>query len=115
LSGLGFFYFKIIFIKNFLKMMPIRVRFSPGFLQEQAFPGSNLIRADQVGKKLVFQGANCSSVVLELRRSTPLWTGNLLEQPPLKIRPGEEFLWRSRSTLEQIPPRKILLLYKLPG
>jgi hypothetical protein len=32
------FDFKIVFIKNFLKMVPLRVRFSPGFLQEQDFP-----------------------------------------------------------------------------
>jgi hypothetical protein len=48
------FYFKIVFIKNFLKMAPIRVCFSPGFLQEQDFLGSNLIRADHVGKKTSF-------------------------------------------------------------
>jgi hypothetical protein len=35
-------------------MAPIRVHFSPGFLQEQDFPGSNFIRADHVGKKPVF-------------------------------------------------------------
>jgi hypothetical protein len=91
-------------------MAPIRVHFSPGFLQEQDFPGSNFIRADHVGKKPVFCGANCSSVALEVRRSTPLWTVNPLEQPPRKIRPGEELLRSSSSTLEQIPPREILLL-----
>jgi hypothetical protein len=48
------FDFMIVFIKNFLKMAPIRVRFSPGFLQEQDFSGSNLIRADHVGKKPFF-------------------------------------------------------------
>jgi hypothetical protein len=41
-------------MKDFLKMAPIRVRFSPGFLQEQDFPGSNLIRADHVVKKNMF-------------------------------------------------------------
>jgi hypothetical protein len=60
-------------------MAPKHVRFSPRFLQEQDFPGSNLIRADHVEKKPVFRGANCSSVALEVRRSTPLWTANLLE------------------------------------
>jgi hypothetical protein len=96
-------------------MAPIRVRFSPGFLQEQDFPGSNLIRADHVGKKPVFHGANCSSVALEVRRCIPLRTANRLEQPPRKIHPGEELLQSSRSTLEQIPPREILLLEEIPG
>jgi hypothetical protein len=73
-------------------MAPIRVRFSPGFLQKQDFPESNLIRADHVGKKPVFCGANCSSVALEVRRSTPLWTANPLEQPPRKIRTLEVLL-----------------------
>jgi hypothetical protein len=68
-----------------------------------------------VGKKPVFCGANCSSVTLEVRRSTPLWTANLLEQPLRKIRPREELLQSSRSTLEQIPPREILLLEEIPG
>jgi hypothetical protein len=77
-------------------MAPIRVCFSPGFLQEQDFTGSNLIRADHVGKKPVFRGANCSSMALEVRRSTPLRTGIPLEQSPWKIRPGEELLRSSR-------------------
>jgi hypothetical protein len=109
------FDFKIFFIKKFLKMVPIRVRFSPGFLLEQDFPGSNLIRADHVGKKPVFHGENCSSVPLVVRRSTSLRTANPLKQPPRKIRPREELLWSSRSTLEQIPPREILLLEEIPG
>jgi hypothetical protein len=46
------------------------------FLQEQDFPRSNLITADQMGKKLVFRGTNCPSVVLELRRSIPFRTPN---------------------------------------
>jgi hypothetical protein len=96
-------------------MAPIRVCFSPGFLQEQDFPGSNLIRADHVGKKPVFRGANCSSVALEVRRSTPLRSANLLEQPPWKIHPGEELLRSSRSTLEQIPFQEILLLEEILG
>jgi hypothetical protein len=62
------------------------------------------------GKKPVFRGANCSSVALEVRRSSPLQTVNPLEQPPRKICPGEELLRSSRSTLKQIPPREILLL-----
>jgi hypothetical protein len=109
------FYYKIVFIKNFLKMAPIRVRFSLGFLQEQDFPGSNLIRADHMVKKPFFCEANCSSVALEVHRSTPFWTANPLEQPPRKIRPGDELLQSSRSTLEQIPPREILLLKEIPG
>jgi hypothetical protein len=94
----------IVFIKNFLKMAPNRVRFSPGFLQEQDFSGSNLIRADQVGKNPVFFGANCSSMVLEVHRSTPLRTKNPLEQPLRKIGSGEELLRSFRSTLKHIPP-----------
>jgi hypothetical protein len=35
-------------------MAPIRVRLSPGFLQEQDFPGSNLIRADHMGENQFF-------------------------------------------------------------
>jgi hypothetical protein len=35
-------------------MVPSRVRFSPGFLQEQDFPESNLITADNVGKNRFF-------------------------------------------------------------
>jgi hypothetical protein len=92
-------------------MAPFRVHFSPGFHQEQDVLGSNLIRADHVGKKPGFRRANCSGVALEVRRSTPLRTVNSLEQPPRKIRPGEELLRSSRSTLAQIPPRGILLLY----
>jgi hypothetical protein len=96
-------------------MAPIRVRFSPGFLQEQDFLGSNLIRADHMGEKPVFRGANCSSLALEVLRSTPLQTANLLEQPLWKIRPREELFRSSRSTLEQISPREILLLEEIPG
>jgi hypothetical protein len=40
---------------------------------------------------------------------------NPLEQPLRKIHPGEELLRSSRSTLEQIPPREILLLEEIPG
>jgi hypothetical protein len=49
-------------------------------------------------------------------RSTPehsFWTANPLEQPPWKIRPREELLRSSRSTLEQIPPWEILLLEEI--
>jgi hypothetical protein len=35
-------------------MVLSRVRFSPGFLQEQDFTESNLITADNVGKKRFF-------------------------------------------------------------
>jgi hypothetical protein len=42
------------------------------FLQEDDFPGSNLITAEHVGKKQVFYGAKCSSMVQELRLSIPL-------------------------------------------
>jgi hypothetical protein len=48
-------------------------------------------------------------------RSTPLRTANPLEQPPQKIHLGEELLQSSRSTLEQIPPREILLREEIPG
>jgi hypothetical protein len=92
-------------------MAPIRVCFSPGFLQEQDFLGSNLIRADHMRKKPVFRGENFSRVALEELRSTPLRTLNLLEQP----RPREELLQSSRSRLEPIPPREILLLEEIKG
>jgi hypothetical protein len=39
---------------NFLKLVLSRVRFSPGFLQEQDFPESNLITADNKGKNRFF-------------------------------------------------------------
>jgi hypothetical protein len=39
---------------NFLKMEPSRVSISPGFLQEQDFPGNNLITADHMGKNGFF-------------------------------------------------------------
>jgi hypothetical protein len=45
------FYFKIVFKWNILKMAFVWVNFSPGVLQEQDFPESNLITADLVGKK----------------------------------------------------------------
>jgi hypothetical protein len=54
-------------------------------------------------------------MALEVCRITPLWTANPLEQPPRKIRPGEELLRSSRSTLEKIPLREILLLEEIPG
>jgi hypothetical protein len=107
------FYFKIVFIKNFLKMVPIPVCFSPGFLQEQDFPGSNLIRADHVRKKPVFRGANCSSVALEVRWSTPLRTANPL-QPLQKIRPREKLLGVLEARWSTIPPWEILLLEEIP-
>jgi hypothetical protein len=88
-------------------MVPIRVCFSPGFLQEQDFPGSNLFRADHMGKKRF--------LAEQIGWSTPLRTANPLEQPPRKIRPKEELLRSSRSTLEQIPPQEILLLEEIPG
>jgi hypothetical protein len=36
------FDFKIVFIKNFLKMAPTRVRFSPGFHPGAGFPGEHV-------------------------------------------------------------------------
>jgi hypothetical protein len=65
------------------------VRFSPGFFQEQDFPGSNLIRADHVGKNRFFA-----------------------EQI---AHPREELFRSSRSPLEQIPPWEILLLEEISG
>jgi hypothetical protein len=43
-----------VFTLNFLKMVLRRVRFSPGFLQEQDFLESNLITDDNVRKKRFF-------------------------------------------------------------
>jgi hypothetical protein len=48
------FNLNVVFTLNFLKMLLSRVRFSPGFLQEQDFPESNLITADNMGKNRVF-------------------------------------------------------------
>jgi hypothetical protein len=45
------------------------------FRQEQDFSGSNLITADHV-RKTQFWQSKPFSVVLELRRSIPLWTPN---------------------------------------
>jgi hypothetical protein len=75
-------------------MAPIRVRFSPEWLQEQDFPESNLITAEHVGKKLVFREAYCSSVVLELRWSIPLRS----------LSYAEAVLSQLRATLEQSSP-----------
>jgi hypothetical protein len=58
-------------------------------------------------QKPVFCGANCSSMVLELRWSS-------LTLSPRKWRSGKELLWSSRTTLEQIAPWVILLLQKIP-
>jgi hypothetical protein len=95
-------------------MVPIRVRFSPGFLQEQDFPGRNLIRADHGGKtgfplsKLLQRGARSTA-----EHSSQDWepAGAASAENSL----GEELLRSSRSTLEQIPPREILLLEEIPG
>jgi hypothetical protein len=38
------FDFKIVFIKNFLKMAPTRVRFSPGFPPGAGLPGEHVFR-----------------------------------------------------------------------
>jgi hypothetical protein len=78
------------------------------FLQEQYFPGSNLITGDHVEKKPDFCGANCSSVVLELRLSIPLRTPNSTGAAS-----AEKAL--RRSTLEQIPLIEILLLEDILG
>jgi hypothetical protein len=63
------------------------------------------MRADHEGKNRFF----AEQIAPEWRLKYPL------EQPPRKIRPGEELLRSSRSTLEQIPPREILLLEEIPG
>jgi hypothetical protein len=47
-------------------MAPVRISTGPGFLQEQDFPER------VISSQLVFHRANCSSVVLELRWSSPL-------------------------------------------
>jgi hypothetical protein len=46
------FILNVVFTLNFLKKAPSHV--SLGFLQEQDFPGSNLIIAGHVGKPPVF-------------------------------------------------------------
>jgi hypothetical protein len=82
------------------------------FLQEQDFTGSNLIRTDHVGKKPVLRG---SSVALEVRRSTPLLTANHAGAASARNAPRRGAPPGSRSTLEQIPVREILLLEEIPG
>jgi hypothetical protein len=79
----------VVFTLNFQKMAPSRLQYNPGFLQEQDFPGSNLIIADHVGNKPFFRRANCSSMVLELCRSSPLWTLNSAGAAS-----AEKALWR---------------------
>jgi hypothetical protein len=51
---------------NFKKWHPSGCASALDFSQEQDFPVSNLIPADLVGEKLVFCGANSSSMDLEL-------------------------------------------------
>jgi hypothetical protein len=45
------FYLEIIFIYNFVKMASVLVCLALDFSKEQAFPESNLITPDLVGKK----------------------------------------------------------------
>jgi hypothetical protein len=96
---------RIVFIKNFLKMAPIRVRFSPGFLKEQDFPGSNLIRAYHMGKNQFFAEQIAPAGALLSGLQTP-WSSLRGKFAPERS---------SRSTLEQMPPREILLLGETPG
>jgi hypothetical protein len=93
------FNLNVIFTLNFLKMTPSRIQFSPGFLQEQDFPGSNRITADHVGKT----GFSRSKLLQHGSRTPP-------EQSSL----GSKLL-SSRSTLEQIPLQEILLLREILG
>jgi hypothetical protein len=58
---------------------------------------------------------SCSSVVLELRQSIPLWTANHAEAATAENAPRRRATPGSRSTLEQIPLREILLLKEIPG
>jgi hypothetical protein len=102
LSRLGLFLnFKIVFIKNFLKMAHTRVHFSPGFPPGAGFPGEHVFRE--------FSGA-------------PAVIRTTLEQPHFTFAdlfragfPGENFFRgflgapaAIRATLEQIPHHKIL-------
>jgi hypothetical protein len=70
-----------------------------------------------LGKKPVFHGINGSTVVLELRRSSPFpdsefrWSS--LNVSPWKWLSGEELFRSSRTTLEQIAPWDILLLREI--
>jgi hypothetical protein len=85
------FNLNVVFTTDFLKMAPIHVRFSPGFLQEQDFMERNLRQrgSKQLRKKMRHVGsadqANCthrtcilpvklSSLrgAIEVRRSIPL-------------------------------------------
>jgi hypothetical protein len=85
-------------------------------LNVQDFPESNLLTADQVGKKrfsveLISQAWffwNPAGAVLSGLRTT-------LEPPPWKWQSGEELLLGSRSTLEQTALREILLMRGILG
>jgi hypothetical protein len=59
------FNLNVVFTTNFLKVAPIRVRFSPGFPQEQDFPGRNLLqRASRTPEELL-SGANFPQRLLQ--------------------------------------------------
>jgi hypothetical protein len=60
-------------------------------------------------------GASCSSVVLELCQSIPLWTANHAGAASVENAPQRGAPPGSRSTLEQIPLWEILLLEEIPG
>jgi hypothetical protein len=97
------FYFKIAFIKNFLKMAPTRVSFSPGFPLGAGFPGEHVFRE--------FSGA---PTVIRTTLEQPHFTFSDLFRAGF---PGEYFFRGflgapavNRVTLEQIPLREFLPL-----
>jgi hypothetical protein len=102
------FDFKIVFIKNFLKMAPTRVHFSPGFPPGAGLPAGAFFRE--------FSGAPAGIVEPRYSSLTSL----------TRISLGQDYLggiFRGffgapaviRATLEQIPFREILLLEEIPG
>jgi hypothetical protein len=104
------FNLNVVFLLDFVKMISVWVRCSPGFLRGEGFSGEQSHHNWPVTKwgKMVFRGANCASMVLELR-----WNSLTLSQR--KWCSGEELLQSSRTTLEQFALRKTWLLREIQG
>jgi hypothetical protein len=100
------FNLNVVFTMHALKVAPICVRFSPGFPPRAGFHG------EQSHKNRFF-----AAPASRWKYAGALLSGlqTTLEQPPWEIHPREELLLSSRSTLEQIPLREILLMEEIPG
>jgi hypothetical protein len=107
------FNLNVVFTLNFLNKVLSHVRFSPRFLQDSDFPGSNLNTADHIGKNRVFAEQIAPAWFWNSARAVLSRIRTLLEQPARKRCTVEELLWSSRSTLETIPLREILLLREI--